>query len=95
MADMFKEAGLIPNNIYFSNAWIYNGLIKNSDYEPNYYVNHSGRAIGSYTYWGAIGEKYGVVSKRYDNRYKTQINNTDAIFVVGNLKNGVVEGSIG
>lgn len=95
MADMFKEAGLIPNNIYFSNAWIYNGLIKNSDYEPNYYVNHSGRDIGPYTYWGAIGEKYGVVSKRYDNRYKTQINNTDAIFVVGNLKNGVVEGSIG
>ena len=53
---MFKEAGLIPNNIYFSNAWIYNGLIKNSDYEPNYYVNHSGGAVGSDSYWGAIGE---------------------------------------
>jgi hypothetical protein len=35
MANMFKEAGPIPNNVYFSNAWIGNGLIKNSDYEQN------------------------------------------------------------
>lgn len=33
MANMFKEAGPIPNNVYFSNAWINDGLIKNSDYE--------------------------------------------------------------
>jgi hypothetical protein len=71
MADMFKEAGLIPNNIYFSNAWIYNGLIKNSDYEPNYYVNHSSGAVGSDSYWGAIGEKYGVVSEHYYYGAKT------------------------
>lgn len=95
MADMFKEAGLIPNNIYFSNAWIYNGLIKNSDYEPNYYVNHSGGAVGSDSYWGAIGEKYGVVSQNYSNETKYQVQNSDAIFAVGHLKNSVVEGSIG
>lgn len=35
MANMFKEAGPIPNNVYFSNAWIDNSLIKNSDYEQN------------------------------------------------------------
>jgi len=33
MANMFKEAGPIPNNVYFSNAWINDSLIKNSDYE--------------------------------------------------------------
>lgn len=95
MADMFKEAGLIPNNIYFSNAWIYNGLIKNSDYEPNYYVNHSGGAVGSDSYWGAIGEKYGVVSQDYNNGDMTQVKNADAIFAVGHLKNGIVDGSAG
>lgn len=95
MADMFKEAGLIPNNIYFSNAWIYNGLIKNSDYEPNYYVNHSGGAVGSDSYWSAIGEKYGVISQSYSNEAKTQVQNSDAIFAVGHLKNGIVEGSTG
>ena len=95
MADMFKEAGLIPNNIYFSNSWIYNGLIKNSDYEPNYYVNHSGGAVGSDSYWGAIGEKYGVVLQNYSNETKSQVQNSDAIFAVGHLKDGVVEGSTG
>lgn len=137
MADMFKEAGLIPNNIYFSNAWIYNGLIKNSDYEPNYYVNHSGGAVGSDSYWGAIGEKYGVVSEHYyygnktpngnhqitqeqfeegkehvlkanetlhrrpDNymnllsRNYAQVKNADAIFAVGQLNNGIVDGGTG
>jgi hypothetical protein len=35
MANMFKEAGLIPNNVYFSNAWVNGGLIKNSDYEQS------------------------------------------------------------
>ena len=137
MADMFKEAGLIPNNIYFSNAWIYNGLIKNSDYEPNYYVNHSGGAVGSDSYWGAIGEKYGVVSEHYYYGNKTpngnhqitkeqfeegkehvlkanetlhrrpdayvnllsrnyaQVKNSDAIFAVGHLKNGIVDGGTG
>lgn len=137
MADMFKEAGLIPNNIYFSNAWIYNGLIKNSDYEPNYYVNHSGGAVGSDSYWGVIGEKYGVVSEHYYYGNKTpngnhqitqeqfeegkehvlkanetlhrrpdaymnllsrnyaQVKNSDAIFAVGHLKNGIVDGGTG
>lgn len=137
MADMFKEAGLIPNNIYFSNAWIYNDLIKNSDYEPNYYVNHSGGAVGSDSYWGAIGEKYGVVSEHYYYGNKTpngnhqitqeqfeegkehvlkanetlhrrpdaymnllsrnyaQVKNSDAIFAVGHLKNGIVDGGTG
>ena len=137
MSDMFKEAGLIPNNIYFSNAWIYNGLIKNSDYEPNYYVNHSGGAVGSDSYWGAIGEKYGVVSEHYYYGNKTpngnhqitqeqfdegkehvmkanetlhrrpdaymnllsrnyaQVKNADAIFAIGQLNNGIVDGGTG
>lgn len=59
------------------------------------YVNHSGGAVGSDSYWGAIGEKYGVVSKLYDHKYKTQVENADAIFAVGYLKNGLVDGDVG
>lgn len=64
---------------------------------PNHdkYVNHSGGAVGSDSYWGAIGEKYGVVSQSYNNGDKTQIQNADAIFAVGHLKNGIVDGSTG
>ena len=59
------------------------------------YVNHSGGDVGSDSYWGAIGEKYGVVSQNYSNETKSQVQNSDAIFAVGHLKNSVVEGSIG
>ena len=59
------------------------------------YVNHSGGAVGSDSYWGAIGEKYGVISQSYSNGDKTQVQNADAIFAVGHLKNGVVDGSTG
>ncbi len=101
------------------------------------YVNHSGGAVGSDSYWGAIGEKYGVVSEYYyysnktpnDNHQITQeqfeegkqhilkanetlhrrpdaymnllsrnyaqVKNSDAIFAVGHLKNGIVDGGTG
>lgn len=59
------------------------------------YVNHSGGAVGSDSYWSAIGEKYGVISQNYSNETKSQVQNSDAIFAVGHLKNGVVEGSTG
>lgn len=64
---------------------------------PNHdkYVNHSGGAVGSDSYWGAIGEKYSVVSQSYNNGDKAQIQNADAIFAVGHLKNGIVDGSTG
>ena len=35
------------------------------------YVNHSGGAIGSDSYWGEIGRKYGVVSNHYYYGEKT------------------------
>lgn len=35
------------------------------------YVNHSGGAIGSDSYWGEIGSKYGVVSNHYYYGEKT------------------------
>ena len=108
---------------------------ESSNYDK--YVNHSGGAVGSDSYWGAIGEKYGVVSEHYYHGKKTpngnhlitedefnegkehvmkanetlhrkpeaymdllarnyaQVKNTDAIFAVGNLKNGVVDGGTG
>lgn len=101
------------------------------------YVNHSGGAVGSDSYWDAIGEKYGVVSERYYYGNKTpngnhqitqeqfeegkehvlkanetlhripdaymnllsrnyaQVKNADAIFAVGHLKNGIVDGGTG
>ena len=59
------------------------------------YVNHSGGTVGSDSYWSAIGEKYGVMSQSYSNEAKTQVQNADAIFAVGHLKNGVVDGSTG
>lgn len=101
------------------------------------YVNHSGGAVGSDSYWGAIGEKYGVVSEHYYYGNKTpngnhqitqeqfeegkehvlkanetlhrrpddymnllsrnyaQVKNADAIFAVGHLKNGIVDGGTG
>ena len=101
------------------------------------YVNHSGGAVGSDSYWGTIGEKYGVVSEHYYYGNKTpngnhqitqeqfeegkehvlkanetlhrrpdaymnllsrnyaQVKNADAIFAVGHLKNGIVDGGTG
>ena len=29
------------------------------------FVNHSGGAVGADSYWGRIGEQYGVVSNHY------------------------------
>lgn len=37
----------------------------------NGYINHSGGAVGSDSYWGHIGEQYGVVSNHYYHVEKT------------------------
>ncbi len=52
----------VPNNIWFSEEW-YKMLV--SMFSETEYVNHSGGAVGSDTYWGEIGGMYGVVSEHY------------------------------
>lgn len=101
------------------------------------YTNHSGGAVGSDSYWGSIGEKYGVKSNHYYHGAKTpagnvaiteeqfnegkqkvlqanrtlnrrpdrymdllarnwmQVKNSDSIFAIGHLKNGIVDGGTG
>lgn len=103
----------------------------------NTYINHSGGAVGSDSYWGEIGYKYGVKSNHYYHGVKTphgnveitqqqfeegkqhvmkanqtlhrrpekylsllsrnyqQVRNSDAIFAIGTLKNGIVDGGTG
>ena len=41
------------------------------------YTNHSGGAIGSDSFWGEIGKKYGVVSKHYYHGKKTYNGNVE------------------
>lgn len=41
------------------------------------YINHSGGAIGSDTYWGEIGNKYGVKSNHYYSGSKTPNGNVE------------------
>jgi len=101
------------------------------------WINHSGGAVGSDSYWGEIGERYGVKSNHYYHGQKTpngnvaiseeefeegkqhvykanetlnrkpdnymdllarnyaQVKNADAIFAIGHLKNGIVDGGTG
>lgn len=101
------------------------------------YVNHSGGAVGSDSYWGEIGAQYGVKSNHYYHGTRTpngnieitqqqfedgkqhvmkanqtlhrrpekylsllsrnyqQVRNSDAIFAIGTLKNGIVDGGTG
>ena len=41
------------------------------------YVNHSGGAVGSDTYWGEVGAMYGVVSRHYWHGRRTPNGNTE------------------
>lgn len=41
------------------------------------YLNHSGGAVGSDSYWGEIGEKYGVRSNHYWYKNTTPFGNTE------------------
>jgi len=108
-----------------------------SSVQGSEFVNHSGGAIGSDTYWGEVGEKYGVKSNHYYHGAKTpngnvaiteeqfnegkekvllanktlnrkpdrymdllarnwmQVKNADAVFAVGHLVNGIVDGGTG
>lgn len=43
----------------------------------NEYLNHSGGAVGSDSYWGEIGEKYGVRSNHYWYKNTTPLGNTE------------------
>lgn len=103
----------------------------------NGYINHSGGAVGSDSYWDEVGQQYGVVSNHYYHGKKTpkgnveltdaefnegkkhvlkanetlhrkpevymdllarnynQVKNADAIFAIGHLKNGIVDGGTG
>lgn len=71
MARMFMEHA-IPNNVWFSKDWefLFN--------PPSpVFVNHSGGAVGSDTYWGEIGVKYGVLSYHYWYGKKTPKGNVE------------------
>ena len=101
------------------------------------YVNHSGGAVGSDTYWGEVGARFGVTSNHYYHGNKTpngnvaiteeqfqegkahvlqanetlnrkpekymdllarnwmQVKNADAVFAIGHLTNGIVDGGTG
>jgi hypothetical protein len=68
MIQMFIEAGPIPSNVLFSRAWVSTGMFDQTIKEPEVkapgtydmpqqgYINHSGGAVGSDSYWGEIGE---------------------------------------
>ena len=45
--------------------------------ELSNFINHSGGALGSDTYWGEIGEKYGVKSNHYYYSEKTPNGNIE------------------
>lgn len=46
-------------------------MLENKNEILNGYINHSGGAIGADSYWGEIGEQYGVVSNHYYYGEKT------------------------
>lgn len=101
------------------------------------YVNHSGGAVGSDTYWGEVGARFGVTSNHYYHGNKTpngnvaiteeqfqegkahvlqanetlnrkpekymdllarnwmQVKNADAVFAIGHISKGIVDGGTG
>lgn len=62
----------IPENVWFSEDW------KTMFNPPSpIYVNHSGGAVGSDTYWGDVGSHYGVVSYHYWYGKKTPNGNIE------------------
>lgn len=89
MIEMFKEAGPIPSNVYFSRAWVSSGMFDQTIQQPEVkapgtydmpqqgYVNHSGGAVGSDSYWGEIGEQYGVASNHYYHGQRTPEGNKE------------------
>lgn len=89
MIEMFKEAGPIPSNVLFSRAWVSSGMFDQTIKEPEVkapgtydmpqqgYINHSGGAVGSDSYWGEIGEQYGVTSNHYYHGQRTPEGNKE------------------
>ena len=66
--------GINPNTINQFNQQNQQSMAQS---QSNTYTNHSGGALGSDSYWGKIGEKYGVESKHYYREgYKTPAGNT-------------------
>ena len=89
MIEMFKEAGPIPSNVLFSMAWVSSGMFDQTIKEPEVkapgtydmpqqgYINHSGGAVGSDSYWGEIGEQYSVTSNHYYHGQRTPEGNKE------------------
>ena len=89
MIEMFKEAGPIPSNVLFSRAWVSSGMFDQTIKEPEVkapgtydmpqqgYINHSGGAVGSDSYWGEIGEQYSVTSNHYYHGQRTPEGNKE------------------
>lgn len=89
MIEMFKEAGPIPSNVLFSRAWVSSGMFDKTiqqfevkapgtyDMPQQGYINHSGGAVGSDSYWGEIGEQYSVISNHYYHGQRTPEGNKE------------------
>ena len=68
---------------------LFGNVTQQDSQQGTQYVNHSGGALQSDTYWGEVGEKYGVKSNHYYHGRKTPNGNTvqsEADFQEGLLK---------
>ena len=68
---------------------LFDNVAQQDSQQGTQYVNHSGGALQSDTYWGEVGEKYGVKSNHYYHGRKTPNGNTvqsEADFQEGLLK---------
>lgn len=68
---------------------LFGNVTQQDSQQGTQYVNHSGGARQADSYWGEIGEKYGVISKHYYHGTKTPNGNTvqsDADFKEGLTK---------
>ena len=68
---------------------LFGNVTQQDSQQGTQYVNHSGGALQSDTYWGEVGERYGVKSNHYYHGRKTPNGNTlqsEADFQEGLLK---------
>lgn len=62
----------VPNNIWFSEEWHQIFKWANGGID---YMNHSGGAVGSDTYWGEVAGRYGIPSEHYYHGKRTENGN--------------------
>ena len=62
----------VPNNIWFSEEWHQIFKWANGGID---FVNHSGGAVGSDTYWGEVAGRYGIPSEHYYHGRRTENGN--------------------